>query len=319
MKQLLTLETLVKNTGIIHGVWEAKEIIGNFSMSTKMPCATYSIPAEYCKTGSILRNVPGSICSDCYACRSSQTTDGKDVGGWYMTERVQQPMTHRLLQVLFNPRWTEAMIYLFQHYKWKFFRWHDSGDIQSMTHFENICKIADSAPGTKFWLPTQEWDLVAQYWEEHGRISLRELHPNLIIRLSAREKENARPPIWLAERIGVQVSKTSPKMEEVDCLAHDHANNCGDCRKCWNYDIQCITYPLNLGDGHVMDSPFVKDVLNHMDSVLSLKDADKHQMFRDIAKKFILPETNVRLIALKYRMRLQKKLRVLESTYCSKK
>lgn len=311
--QVLSLERLVQKSRKISGIAEAKEIIGHFSTSTKMPCWTYSIPAEYCRTGSILRNVPNSICSDCYACRLNEP--GKEQGGWYMTERVLQPMTHRLLQVLFNPRWTEAMIYLFQHYQWKFFRWHDSGDLQSMMHFENICKIADSTPITKFWLPTQEWDLVTQYWEEHGRIPLRELHPNLIIRLSAREKENARPPIWLAERIGVQVSKTSSNMKEVDCFAHDHANNCGDCRKCWNYDIQCITYPLNLGDGHVMDSPFVKDIMRYMDSFLATGNSDKSKMYKDASERFNLPQTNIRLIALNLRRKMQVKLRVLESTY----
>ena len=41
--------------------------IGGLSNPSKMPCYGYSIPAKYCKTGSKLAKVDGSVCNKCYA------------------------------------------------------------------------------------------------------------------------------------------------------------------------------------------------------------------------------------------------------------
>lgn len=41
--------------------------IGGLSSPSKMPCHGYSIPAQACKVGSLLRNVSGSACAHCYA------------------------------------------------------------------------------------------------------------------------------------------------------------------------------------------------------------------------------------------------------------
>jgi hypothetical protein len=35
--------------------------------ASKMPCATYSLPAQECKVGQALAKIPGSVCHGCYA------------------------------------------------------------------------------------------------------------------------------------------------------------------------------------------------------------------------------------------------------------
>ena len=34
--------------------------------NSKLPCNSFGIPASYCKTGSILAKVKGSVCEKCY-------------------------------------------------------------------------------------------------------------------------------------------------------------------------------------------------------------------------------------------------------------
>ena len=45
----------------------------------------------------------------------------------------------------------------------KYFRWHDSGDLQSMKHLLKLIKIALSLPKIKFWLPTNERKFIKSY------------------------------------------------------------------------------------------------------------------------------------------------------------
>lgn len=291
-KHPLLLKDLVAKCEKITTIGEAKEIIGDFSTASKMPCWSYSIPAEYCHTGTKLRGIKDSICSDCYAC------DNGHKSGWFTKDRVLQPMTHRLLQVLFNPRWTEAMIFLFQHYKWEFFRWHVDGDIQDDLHFERLCKIADSVPETKFWLPTQEWDIIINYWNKMGQIPLKKLHPNLIIRLSARMKDG-HAPIWLAWRLGVATSRTSRKITDVDCPAHEHGDTCGDCRNCWNYDKMSVTYSFHeTGEGEGINNKFTKKVMIYLEKMLLAdNEKSKTEIYKEVSKHFSYPEIKIRILA----------------------
>lgn len=313
----LTVEQLIKKSSKIKSVQEAKDIIGGggtpfgFSDVTKMPCLTYSLPATMCKTGTILRSVKGSSCSGCYAC---PTDISNHVGGFYGSDRVQQPMNHKLLQVLFNPRWTEAMIYLFDRYQFPFFRWHDSGDLQNDEHFENICKIADAVPNTKFWLPTQEWgnnSIVERYWDKKGRVSLKELHPNLIVRLSARMIDGS-APVWYANMLGVTTSRISTKTTDVNCPASKQGNNCGTCRKCWNNDITSITYHFHDGHDHFMKSEFMQNVKNYMLELLDLG-IGKVEIYDRTVDKFNIQRIQVRIIARKIRLDIEKRLEVLSS------
>ncbi|MDE1767429.1 MAG: hypothetical protein KGI27_14320 [Thaumarchaeota archaeon] len=294
---------------------EAKEIIGGdhavgFSDVTKMPCKTYSLPATMCRMGTKLRSVEGSVCSDCYACPSENAS--KHNSGWYGRDRVQQPMNHRLLQVWFNPRWADAMIFLFQHYKFKIFRWHDSGDIQNKKHFEDICRIADAAPMTKFWLPTQEWgagSIIENYWVEHGMIPLKELHPNLIIRLSARMK-NGEAPVWYAKRLGVTTSRVSTKNEDVSCIAAKQGNNCGACRKCWDQEEMEIIYHYHGGNNHFMQSTFMKRVQKSI-IFMTEQGVDKTTMYKQVSEKFHISNIAVRVATAKLKKKMNN-LKVLE-------
>ena len=101
---------------------EAKEITGGLSKPGKMPEGSYNLPAAACQTGAKLALIEGTPCHGCYALK-----------GRYNFSNVQQALRRRL-KSLMHPRWTEAMTVLVKGKK--HFRWHDSGDIQSVAHLK---------------------------------------------------------------------------------------------------------------------------------------------------------------------------------------
>ena len=97
---------------------EALKIVGGLSKPSKMPGWAYGIPAAECKTGELLRDVKGSTCEGCYALK-----------GCYVFEVVQAAQ-YRRLESIQDSRWVDAMAMLINSKKSKWFRWHDSGDVQ---------------------------------------------------------------------------------------------------------------------------------------------------------------------------------------------
>ena len=97
-----------------------------------MPGWAYGLPAAECKTGSKLAKQENTTCSDCYALK-----------GCYIFPVVQAAQ-YRRLEAIRSPLWTGAMALLINSKKSKYFRWHDSGDVQDEEHLLKIfavCKI----------------------------------------------------------------------------------------------------------------------------------------------------------------------------------
>ena len=200
----------------------ANEIVGGLSQPSKMPGFAYGLPAKDCITGKKLVKIENSVCSKCYALR-----------GHYRYSNVQKAHARRLLAIQ-NENWTNAMAYLLNVKSASFFRWHDSGDLQSLQHLEKIVNVCRLTPNTKHWLPTREYGIVASYVAKHG-----DFPSNLCVRLSAFKFEFPAPS-GLAKRLNVQtstVSKTS-----FTCPASKQENNCGLCRACWNTNETNICY-----------------------------------------------------------------------------
>ena len=105
---------------------ELDNITGTLSKPSKMPGWSYGIPAKECKTGSKLAKIPGTVCHGCYALK-----------GCYVFKNVQEAQYKRL-KAIDHPLWTKAMAAQILRHKSKWFRWHDSGDIQSLEHLKKI-------------------------------------------------------------------------------------------------------------------------------------------------------------------------------------
>lgn len=200
----------------------AEEYVGGLSSPGKMPCYSWSIPASKCHVGKKMHNVKGSVCSSCYALK-----------GRYRFSNVQKALERRFKK-LKNKYWADAIIFIINKRGDKYFRWFDSGDLQSTKHLDDICKIATACPNCKFWLPTREYNFVREYIES-GNI----IPDNLCIRLS-NMMINGPAPVDLAQGLGVNIS--SVKQVGYNCPSSNQGNQCLDCRKCWNTEVFEISY-----------------------------------------------------------------------------
>ena len=201
---------------------QALETINGFSKPSKMPCHSWSIPAKDCKTGSKLAKVEGSVCADCYA-----------MSGFYRMGNVKSCLEKRL-ESLSNPKWENAMTIAISGSEGSgFFRWFDSGDIQSLAHLKQIAQIAKNLPSIQFWLPTKEYGIVTQYLKEN------ELPENLTIRLSGFMVDGP-APIALASRLGLVTSTVVS--EGFTCPASSQGNKCLSCRACWDKGVSNVAY-----------------------------------------------------------------------------
>lgn len=202
---------------------------GSIGKTKKMPGASFGLSAKACKTGGKLRGKDGTICRTCYA-----------MGGNYMYPSVQTAHERRLAQ-LDNPEWCEAMAWLILEDGRPFFRWHDSGDVQSLEHFERIVYVAALTPGVMHWLPTKEYSVYREFQRKHGDV--RELVPNLVVRLSAPFVDHAAPASWNGTPHALSHTTPKPPAGSVACYAMEPgkdgktAGNCGDCRVCWKRDL----------------------------------------------------------------------------------
>ena len=193
---------------------EAEKIVGGLSKPSKMPGPAYNLPASACITGQKLAKVPGSVCAGCYALK-----------GRYRFNNVQAALQRRL-QAIESPEWVEAMIVLIKPHKW--FRWHDSGDIQSLKHLENIFRVCRATPGTSHWLPTRE----AQFLK---RLKVNQVPRNLIIRMSSHMIDQAPVNFW-------PWTSTVTSGEGRSCPAPEQGNSCGSCRQCWDRSTPNVCY-----------------------------------------------------------------------------
>ena len=192
---------------------EALKIVGGLSKPSKMPGWAYGIPAAECKTGGILKNVKGSTCEDCYA----------DKGCYVFA--VVQAAQYRRLKSINHPQWVNAMAALINSKKSKYFRWHDSGDVQDEDHLLKIFAVCKLTPTVKHWMPTRE------AWVK-AFLSLKP--DNLVIRFSAPMVNQPAPASWPHTST---VVKTGPS-----CPAPRQENECKDCRACWDPAVKNVAY-----------------------------------------------------------------------------
>ena len=198
---------------------EAKEITGGLSAPGKMPEGSYNLPARACITGAKLREIPGTPCFGCYAFK-----------GRYNFPNVQAALSRRL-DSLTHPDWVQAMTVLITGKK--FFRWHDSGDLQGPKHLTNIFEVCKRTPDTAHWLPTQERKLLTLLDPDI-------IPPNLIIRLSNAKNDTVPGQAWSHWSTVV----TKPRAGHV-CPAPEQGNNCGSCRACWSKDVYEVQYKIH--------------------------------------------------------------------------
>ena len=202
---------------------QSKDYVGGLSKPSKMPCYGYSLPAKECGVGSRLRQVKGSTCASCYAMR-----------GNYAFPKIQDALYKRL-DAISRPDWVLHMSFLINHYgaKTPYFRWHDSGDLQSVEHLQKIVEVVRNTPSVKHWLPTREYAIVKEFRKTNS------IPNNLTVRLSAHMVEGPDAPN-IRGTVKSAVHKSEPRGHV--CPAPKQDNTCGQCRACWDATIPLVSY-----------------------------------------------------------------------------
>lgn len=158
----------------------------------------------------------------------------------------------RRWQGLKHSRWVDAMVAMINQKctgENTWFRWHDSGDLQGVWHLANIVAVCQRTPTVQHWLPTREYDFVAEFLATGTTIP-----DNLVIRLSAHMIDSEPVvPVALAHLPTSTVSSVSSYLSGVDivdgkgaieCRAVEARDNrCGPCRACWSSDVKNVQYP----------------------------------------------------------------------------
>ena len=192
---------------------EARLIPGGLSKPSKMPGPAYNLPATACITGAKLAKVPGTVCYGCYALK-----------GRYRFRNVRLALARRL-ESLDHPQWVQAMTILIKGEPW--FRWHDSGDLQSAYHLKQIFEVCNNTPDTAHWRPTRESKFLPL---NHDSIP-----KNLTIRMSSHKINQTPVKSW--------PWTSTVSTGDFTCPASKQGNQCKSCRNCWDRSVSNVTYP----------------------------------------------------------------------------
>ena len=219
----------------------AKVIAHSLSAPSKMPGYAYSIPASKCRTGSTLAGIPGTVCYGCYAADTREWLDQPGRSSrWnrYHMDNVVSAMERRY-NALSDPLWVPAMVLMIQARSKSslYFRWHDSGDIQSIEHLRNIAIVAEATPNIKHWIPTREYRDVTAYIDKFGPFP-----SNLAVRVSAHRVNEMAP-----KRFGLSsIVVDGPSIDgATECPASKQDGECGSCRACWDTTVDTVAYLLH--------------------------------------------------------------------------
>ena len=208
----------------VMNIKQAYEIIGSLGKPSKMPGFAYGTPAELCKTGSKLRKDKRSVCYKCYAMK-----------GFYMFSNVK-PAFYKRFEAMKHPLFVEAMTLVIKSKtkQTKYFRWKDSGDIDSLSELERIVRVCQNTPKVKHWLPTREVKIVSDY------LKIYKAFPgNLVVRVSAPLVNGEPLPNFPNTST---VHSAGKKWYGKKCIAYKQNNECKDCRACWNTKVNNISY-----------------------------------------------------------------------------
>jgi hypothetical protein len=154
--------------------------------------------------------------------------------GRYVFPNVQAAQYRRLATIT-EPGWVDAMVASIERTGDRWFRWHDSGDLQSVEHLARIAEVAERTPEVSHWIPTREYRMVREYLDANGGFPA-----NLTVRLSAHMVDGPAPTGF-----GLPVSTVHTNGSYPDahvCPAPKQGGTCGDCRACWDPQTEHVSY-----------------------------------------------------------------------------
>lgn len=199
----------------------AIKLVGGCSETSKMPGMSYGLPTSACKMGAKLMQIPGTVCSECYA----------NKGFYKCFASTAVPAQERRLEAIQSPEWCDAMVAVLRSERW--FRWFDSGDLQSVEMLLKIFEVAERTPWCHHWVATRERAFVRQ------ALRRATVPDNLVVRVSATFPD---VPVKLFPGVnGSNVHKDKPPVGH-ECRAPQQNGKCDTCRVCWDKNVPIVSY-----------------------------------------------------------------------------
>jgi hypothetical protein len=162
--------------------------------------------------------------------------------GRYAFPLVEKAM-YRRLEAISRPLWSAAMAELLNRRAkvHPHFRWHDSGDLQSVAHLAAIVEVCELTPTVCHWLPTREYRILAEYEKAGGSYP-----PNLTVRASA-HMVGGKAPTFSGRPITISTVSRSlgDYPDSYHCPAPSQGNSCSDCRACWDRNVSHVDYHIH--------------------------------------------------------------------------
>lgn len=205
----------------------ALKLIGGLSETSKMPGKSFGLPTKHCITGSALAKIPGTVCNNCYAMKGHYSC---------FASTIIPTQIRRLVAANDEPKWIEAMVLSLKKEQW--FRWFDSGDLQSVKMLRDIFEVARQTPWCKHWVATRERALVRE------TLINSEVPDNLVIRVSATFPDI---PVREMEISGVNYANVHKNAEPLgfSCPAPTQNGKCDTCRTCWDKTVKTVSYHMH--------------------------------------------------------------------------
>ena len=205
------------------GTYKGSAILSNTS---KMPGFSISTPAADCKTGSKLAKIPGSVCHGCYALKNAYV--------W----RTTQTAMKRRQEFMTTDDWVEHMVDTVNRKRSPYFRWFDSGDLQSVKQGHEILEVCELTQDKFHWIPTRE----VKMWKTVLLQRKGMLPKNVVLRASA-TMINDQPVTSFENTSTVHNDEyNGPALGHI-CPADQQGHQCGDCRACWDPKVKNVSYP----------------------------------------------------------------------------
>tara|TARA_B000000609_G_scaffold120441_1_gene94384 strand:- start:779 stop:1225 length:447 start_codon:yes stop_codon:yes gene_type:complete len=137
-----------------------------------------------------------------------------------------------------SPKWVELMVETINKTRSPYFRWFDSGDVQSVQHGHQILEVCERTPGKSHWIPTRE----TKIWKTVLLQRKGMLPGNVVLRASATMVNDS--PLKSFENTSTVHDENyqGPSLGHI-CPASQQSGKCGDCRACWNAEVKNVSYP----------------------------------------------------------------------------
>lgn len=228
-------------------------IIGGLSVTSKMPSYSYNLPISTCSVGQKLMTNSKNVCHYCYADKGFYNMLNVQLALKYRKIIVTKAITEVNKYIIFRDTFSEILNTNYNSTfqtltrtgappkrDGRYFRWHDSGDLMSVTHLQLIADIAEECPKVAFWLPTKEILIVKEF------VRLNVIPENLMIRISLPVIEQ-KEPVGLIKQLVEQYKNINysyitrhdevlllPSTDTDICPSQNQDHKCKGCRRCWH-------------------------------------------------------------------------------------